>query len=109
MKFHNLKNAENANPNFVLWDKTTLNILNPRAIFNNYSTSRGGYRDGISYSTSACGITVLLKTLRELQYLSSLAALTDTWTCHICGPWCTDTMTCKPIKTHELQYTMARF
>ena len=52
---------------------------------------------------------VLLKTPKELQYLSSTAVLTDSYKYHICGPryMSSDTMTCKPIKTKELQYTVA--
>ena len=61
----------------------------------------------ILYPTSISGIIVLLKTPKELQYLSSLGVLADAYTYPICDPWYT--MACRPIKTQELQYTMASF
>ena len=52
-----------------------------------------------------------LKTSKKLQYLSSPAPLADAYTYHISDPWYMSsyTMACKPIKTQELQYTMASF
>ncbi len=65
----------------------------------------------ISYSTSASAIIVLLKAPKKLQCLDSSAVLADAYTYHICGLWYLSsyTMACKPIKTQELQYTMAIF
>ena len=66
----------------------------------------------ISYPTSASEIIIiLLKTPKELQYLSSPTVLADAYTYHICGQWYMGsyTMACKPIKTQELQYTIDSF
>ena len=65
----------------------------------------------ILYPISESGIIVLLKTPKELQYLSFLAVLPDAYPYRICDAWYMSsyTMAYKPIKTQELQHTMASF